>query len=419
MLNNAATFRAILVAAALAMLAVPLRADLVYNTETGRWTIDGGALEPYLGNVLNAKSAIEAMDFAAQAQEEEKYRSALSLYEQVYEDYPNDLLAPEALYQSAAIYRQRHQFDKAFEHLNRIVDEYPGYEKYNQVVALQFQIAEAMAKGERPRYWGVIPGFKDYDTAMEYFDEVVANGPYTDYASLALMRKATLAEQEEDYEVAIDALDRLINYYPDSILAPDAYLKLGSIFQSLVDGPEYDQGSTREAIAYYQDFIALYPDSPLIAEAEQGLAEMRNMLSQSRFDMGNFYYLYRNDTRAATVFYNEAITVAPDSKSAEEARAQLAKIEQGIAPPKTPVDRIFGRYKDPSIREMAEDAAVESRRGIDTDESGLFPEKGDLTDEEDLTEIPEDDTDTAPRDIPVEVDDSPNTHEYRGGARRL
>jgi outer membrane protein assembly factor BamD len=61
-------------------------------------------------------------------------------------------------------------------------------------------------------------------------------------------------------EEAIDALDRMINNYPQSLLAPDAYLKLGETHASLVQGPEYDQTSTKEAITYFQDFMILFPN---------------------------------------------------------------------------------------------------------------------------------------------------------------
>jgi outer membrane protein assembly factor BamD len=48
--------------------------------------------------------------------------------------------------------------------------------------------------------------------------------------------------------------------------------------------------------------------------------------------MGDFYYKYRSNYTAAKVFYNEAVTLFPDSPTAERARRQLAtiaKIESG------------------------------------------------------------------------------------------
>ena len=72
----------------------------------------------------------------------------------------------------------------------------------------------------------VIPGFKQYGKAIEQYELLVKNAPYSLYAPLALMNIALIAELRKDSELAIDALDRLINDYPQSMLAPDAYYNL-------------------------------------------------------------------------------------------------------------------------------------------------------------------------------------------------
>ena len=75
--------------------------------------------------------------------------------------------------------------------------------------------------------------------------------------------------------------------------------------------------------------------------------------------MGDFYYYYRNNNVAASIFYNETITIAPISKAAEEARAQLKKIDEGILAPMTPYDWIWGRYKKPTIDQFEDESRVE------------------------------------------------------------
>jgi outer membrane protein assembly factor BamD len=75
-----------------------------------------------------------------------------------------------------------------------------------------------------------------------------------------------------------------------------------------------------------------------MASAEKGLAGMKKVLAQSKLTIADYYYKYRRNYKAAKVFYNEAITVYPDSDVAAQARAKLlivdAKLEQreGIAP---------------------------------------------------------------------------------------
>jgi outer membrane protein assembly factor BamD len=129
----------------------------------------------------------------------------------------------------------------------------------------------------------------------------------------------------------IDALDRMINAYPKSLLAPDAYLQIAQAQASLVEGPDYDQTATKEAITYYEDFMILYPGDPNIAVAEKGLAQMKQVLAESKMRIGKYYFKYRNNYKAARVFYNEAITDYPDSSVATRARAQLVRVDAKLS----------------------------------------------------------------------------------------
>ena len=187
-------------------------------------------------------------------------------------------------------------------------------------------------EGSRGRIFWVLPGFKQYSAAVSQFEQILENAPYSDLAPFALMNIALLSEKTGDTENAIDALDRLINYYPQSTLAPDAYFNLAQIYADLVKGYAYDQGSTRRAISYYEDFLVLFPNSRYAGEVEANLKKMENLLAKSRLDLGDFFYYYRNNTTAALVFYNEAITIEPNSDSAEEARLRIEDIEAGVRP---------------------------------------------------------------------------------------
>jgi outer membrane protein assembly factor BamD len=120
----------------------------------------------------------------------------------------------------------------------------------------------------------------------------------------------------------------MINIYPQSLLAPDAYIKLAQAHASLVEGPNYDQGSTKEAITYFEDFMILFPSDSNVGSAEKGLGQMKDTLAESKMRIADFYFYKRSNYQAARVFYNEAITVYPDSATAAKAREQLVKVEE-------------------------------------------------------------------------------------------
>lgn len=355
------------------LIALQAHAALVWEEGRG-WYVEGGALEPYFGDKADPGNALELMNLAREEQEKGAYFQALRYYGRVADSYAGSIYAPEALYQRSRIHTARHQYDKAYEELDRIAELYPDYPNFNRVVGQKFEIASQLMEGKRPYYWGFIPGFRDEVAALDYFEGIIRTAPYSRYAPVALMNIALIAKSKGKTEEAIDALDRLITNYPKSVLAPDAYLNLAKTFASLVDGAYYDQGSTREAMGYFQDFMILYPDDENIATAEEGLQQMRDTLSRSRLIVGEFYWRYRDNPTAATVFLNDAITVAPDSAAAKEARALLDKIEAGTQPPGTPVDWLFGKYRNPDVKDYQEQTQITEKR---EQEQGAVPAKTD------------------------------------------
>lgn len=254
------------------------------------------------------------------------------VFKKVVKHYPTTEAAGDALYMRGRIMMSKGRWVKGFELLQEVINDHQNYPNFDNVLGAQFECATALMEGARGRLFGVIPTFKQYGKAITFFEVIVHNAPYGDYAPLALMNVALVAQQEEDSEVAIDALDRIINYYPQSMLAPDAYYNLAKTYADLVQGHEYDQGSTRQAISYYEDFLVLFPESKNVGEVEANLDEMENLLSMSRLSLGDFYYYYRSNNTAALVFYNEAITIAPESESAAEAEDRIADIAAGVRP---------------------------------------------------------------------------------------
>lgn len=261
-----------------------------------------------------------------------KLRSAKRTLKKVIKKYPASNSAGEALTIRANLYMSKERWPKGFDDLQRVINEHPGYENFDRVIADQFDCATALMEGARGRILWVFPGFTQYGTSTKQFELIVRNAPYSDYAPLALMNIALVSEKTGEPEQAIDALDRLINYYPQSMLAPDAYYNLAQTYSDLVQGYEYDQGSTRRAISYYEDFLILFPTSNYTGEVEANLKNMENQLASSRLDLGDYYYYFRNNNTAALVFYNEAITIEPDSDAAEEASLRIADIEAGVRP---------------------------------------------------------------------------------------
>lgn len=301
-----------------------LAADLVWTPEGG-WQVEGGALGNFTGT--DSRNALDAMNKARAAEESGNDRTALKQYGVVIKKYPNSIYSAEALYRTGMIQQRRRQYYKAFDTFQAMVTRYPNSEKFNQVIGEQYRIASNLSEGKRSKIVTWLPGFRNRERAITYFEVLVQTAPYSDYAPLALMNAARGYKKMNETFAAIDALDRMINTYPRNILTPDAYLKIAQTHASLVDGPAYDQNSTKEAITYYEDYMILFPGDAGMAAAESGLNEMKTVLAKSKLTIADYYYKYRRNYKAAKIFYNEAITVYPDSAVADEARTKLAVVD--------------------------------------------------------------------------------------------
>ncbi len=316
--------------------AVRMQAELVWSPGQG-WRIEGGALAGM--STADTGNALDLMNSARRAEEAGNSRKAIGLYVKTSTKYPNSVYGAEALYRIALLREKRREYYKSFDSLQELVKRYPNSEKFTQVIGNQYRIASGLLDGKRAYMWGIIPGLRNREKAIEYFETIVYNAPFSDYAPLSLMNVARGHQRMGSSEEAIDALDRMINSYPGNVLTPDAYLKLAQTHAALVDGAYYDQASTKAAITYYEDFLIQFPGDSGAGAAEDGRAEMKTMLAQSKMLIANYYYKYRRNYKAAKVFYNEAITTYPDSPVAARARVMLVDVEARIAgqtPPPVP-----------------------------------------------------------------------------------
>jgi outer membrane protein assembly factor BamD len=301
-----------------------LAADLIW-TPSGGWKIEGGVLGGL--DTAEGRNALDFMNKGRAAEEAGQNRKALKDYQVVNRKYPNSVFAAEALYHTGGIYQKQHKYYKAFDAYQLLVSRYPSSEKFTQVIGEQYRIASLLFEGKRNYIFTWLPGFRNKEKAIAYFEIIVQTAPYSDYAPLALMNAARGYHQIRETEAAIDTLDRMINTYPRNVLTPDAYLKIAQTHASLVEGAEYDQASTKDAITYFEDYMILFPGDAGMASAEKGLADMKKVLAQSKIVMADYYFKYRKNYKAAKVFYNEAITVYPDSDQAAIARKKLLLID--------------------------------------------------------------------------------------------
>ena len=290
-------------------------------------------------------------------------RKALGLYEKFSQRRSDAMVAlqgerikigPESLYRASILRERKGDWQKGFEHLRLIAQAYTDYD-FERVAESLMRLAERLAKDDLPRKWGVFPRFRSGSQDRIRLDEIasLARGPR--FAPRALMALAEIALRDDKEEEAVDALERIVNLYPENYMAEKAYFMLAKFYEERVSGPAYDQGSTLKALNFYEDYLILYAKPPpqsihedvksfkarvqaskeRFASAEEGRNKMRQTLAESKLEVAQYiekygkYFLVRwreLGNRPALQFYNEAINSAPESDAARIAEKKVEEL---------------------------------------------------------------------------------------------
>ncbi|MBQ6652126.1 MAG: outer membrane protein assembly factor BamD [Prevotella sp.] len=150
--------------------------------------------------------------------------------------------------------------------------------------------------------------FKSTDAAYkyEYAKEAFAQGKYvrassiletvittmkgTDNAQESLYLLAMSQFLDKDYEGAAATFKRYYQSYPRGVYGEEANFYIGeSLFKSTPE-PRLDQSPTMQAIASFQEFLDLYPDSDKRPLAQQRLFELQNKLVLKELYSAQLYY---------------------------------------------------------------------------------------------------------------------------------
>jgi outer membrane protein assembly factor BamD len=130
---------------------------------------------------------------------------------------------------------------------------------------------------------------RNYKEASKQFDEVERQHPYSIWATKAELMSAYAHYQANEYQDAINALNRFIQLHPGNRdIAYAYYLKALSYYEQVTD-VERDQSNAEQAMTALQELIRRYPDSRYARDAREKIDLVRNHLAGKEMDIGRFY----------------------------------------------------------------------------------------------------------------------------------
>jgi len=131
---------------------------------------------------------------------------------------------------------------------------------------------------------------RDYQTAIEVFQDIIDNYPYSSEAVLAELAIANAYFEQKSYAEAISYYADFVDLHPEHDEVPFAIYRTALCHSQGSKGPARDQTETRKAVAQLERLLGNYPHSPYSDDAELLLRELRTRLARASMMIGDFYF---------------------------------------------------------------------------------------------------------------------------------
>jgi len=129
----------------------------------------------------------------------------------------------------------------------------------------------------------------DYTKAIEAFQDVIDNYPYSEYAVLSELKIADAYFDQELYEEALTYYRDFADLHPDHEQVAYTIYRAALCHSRQSHRPGRDQTATGQAIAQLDRLLSQHPQSPHAAEGEAMWRELRTRLALHALEIGDFY----------------------------------------------------------------------------------------------------------------------------------
>jgi len=185
--------------------------------------------------------------------------------------------------------------------------ELPDFEQ--EVRPAEDLYADGMKTLEGRRILGVWT-YVNYQQAIDTFQTIIDNYPYSDLAVEAELRIADAYYADERWDEALSYYRDFADLHPNHEKVPYTMLQAALCHNAQVGSPSRDQTATRDALEALEKLIRRYPYASETREGEELMRDLRARLARSIMGVGDFY-LARKDYQSAANRYRSVLDDYP------------------------------------------------------------------------------------------------------------
>ena len=159
---------------------------------------------------------------------------------------------------------------------------------YDELPSPDKLLEEGNEELERQRARRFMP--KDYLLAIEIFQDIIDNYPYSDEAVMAELSIADAYFEQGGYEEAISYYTDFADLHPEHPRVPYAMFQRALSHSERSKDAGRDQTETMRAVENFEALLGRYPHSSYAVEAEPMVRDLRRRLGRHDMKIGDFYF---------------------------------------------------------------------------------------------------------------------------------
>ena len=149
-----------------------------------------------------------------------------------------------------------------------------------------------------------------YQAAIDKFQEVVDNYPYSEYAVASELKIADSYFAQERWDEALSYYRDFADLHPEHEKVPYTLYRTALCYARQSGTSNRDQTATREALVALDQLMARYPGAAETREAEVLWKELRTKLAESVLGIGDFYWA-QAEYQSAAGRYRQVLDAYP------------------------------------------------------------------------------------------------------------
>jgi outer membrane protein assembly factor BamD len=150
----------------------------------------------------------------------------------------------------------------------------------------------------------------NYDKAIETFQSIIDNYPYSEYEQKALLKIADAYFDDKRYEEALAYYRDFADLHPGHEMVPYTLLRAAECHYNQIESIDRDQTATTLAVEALEKLIRSHPYAEETRRGEEMMVRLRTRLALNMLHIADFY-LDRTQWQSAAVRYRRVLDEYP------------------------------------------------------------------------------------------------------------